>query len=274
MIDRIYIPTLGRHDNQITYNSLPTKWKKIVTMVVQEKEKHLYKYDCEYYVIGNDVGIAKTRELIYRYAGAQNYIMIDDDLKFIRRNQKYYGASPNMEKSKREFLETDFDDMFNEFENKQNDGIVLCGLRNANLPPNKKQYSDNSGGVYSVHSINGKLFMEIIDSIDFDTFFSCDGMEDLFLNLEILSRGYKIGKFDEFLYSNPSGEIGGCSTYRTKKNIEDSFFNLQKKYFNYIKFDGWKLADYNNISYPKIKMFWNKLLKDAPNSSSTLSKFI
>ena len=34
MIDRIYIPTLGRHDNQITYNSLSAKWKKIVTMVV------------------------------------------------------------------------------------------------------------------------------------------------------------------------------------------------------------------------------------------------
>ena len=66
--------------------------------------------------------------------------------------------------------------LINEFENKQNDGIVLCGLRNANLPPNK-QYSDNSGGVYSVHSINGKLFMEIIDSIDFDIILILGGID-------------------------------------------------------------------------------------------------
>ena len=273
MIDKIYIPTLGRYDDQITYNSLPTKWKKIVTMVVQEKEKHLYKYDCEYYVIGNDVGIAKTREAVYRYAGTQNYIMLDDDLKFKRRNQKYYGLSPNMKTSKREFVETDFDDMFNEFENKQNDGIVLCGLRKVGLPP-ASQYTNNSGGVYCVHSINGKLFMNIIDDIDFDTFYSCDGLEDLFLNLEILSRGFKIGKFDEFLYHNPEGYAGGCSTYRTKKSIELGFSHIQKKYSKYLQTNGWYDSDYNNISYPKVKVFWNKLLKDAPNISSTLDKFI
>ena len=273
MIDRIYIPTLGRHDNQITYNSLPTKWKKIVTMVVQEKEKHLYKYDCEYYVIGNDVGIAKTREIIYRYAGTQNYIVLDDDIKFIRRNQKYYGLSPNMEKSKREFVETDFDDMFNEFKNKQNDGILLCGLRSSRLPPTTSQYANN-GGVYTVYSINGKMFMNIIDDIDWD--FCPEMFEDVFINLEILSRGYKIGRFDEFLYEqSPSGsEIGGCFTYRTKKIMEESYFSLLKKYSNYIKFDGWKPPYHVDVSYPKSKVSWNKLLKDAPNASATLNKFI
>ena len=38
-LDKIYIPTLGRHDNQITYNALPDKWKKLVIMVVQKKEE-------------------------------------------------------------------------------------------------------------------------------------------------------------------------------------------------------------------------------------------
>ena len=78
-LDKIYIPTLGRHDNQITYNALPDKWKKLVIMVVQKKEEHLYEYDCEYLVVDNDIGIAKTREIIYRHGGRCRYIMIDDE---------------------------------------------------------------------------------------------------------------------------------------------------------------------------------------------------
>jgi chaperonin GroEL (HSP60 family) len=108
-LDKIYIPTLGRHDNQITYNHLPQKWKDITIMVIQEKEKHLYDYDCEYLVVDNDIGIAKTRETIYRLAGKTRYMIIDDDITFKRRNRRYYGLESNMEKSKRDFIDSDYD---------------------------------------------------------------------------------------------------------------------------------------------------------------------
>ena len=38
-------------------------------MVVQEQERKQYKYDCEYLVVDDNIGIAKTREIIYRDAG-------------------------------------------------------------------------------------------------------------------------------------------------------------------------------------------------------------
>ena len=37
-IDKIYIPTLGRVDNQITYNALPDFLKKITYLVIQDHE--------------------------------------------------------------------------------------------------------------------------------------------------------------------------------------------------------------------------------------------
>ena len=37
-IDKIYIPTLGRVDNQITYNTLPDFLKKITYLVIQDQE--------------------------------------------------------------------------------------------------------------------------------------------------------------------------------------------------------------------------------------------
>ena len=48
MIERIYIPTVRRTDNQITYNNLPDELKERVIMVVEPGERHLYKYPCEY----------------------------------------------------------------------------------------------------------------------------------------------------------------------------------------------------------------------------------
>ena len=68
-MEKIYIPTFKRVDNQITFNGLPDKYKEKTILVVQEQEREQYKYDCEYFVVGNDIGIAKTRELIYRKAG-------------------------------------------------------------------------------------------------------------------------------------------------------------------------------------------------------------
>ena len=35
---KIVIPTLGRMDNQITYNNLPQKWKNQTIFVVQQQE--------------------------------------------------------------------------------------------------------------------------------------------------------------------------------------------------------------------------------------------
>ena len=61
MIDKIYIPTVGRGDKQITWENLPQKWRDITIMVIQEKEKHLYDYDCEYLCIENPVSIISSK---------------------------------------------------------------------------------------------------------------------------------------------------------------------------------------------------------------------
>ena len=48
MIEKIFIPTVNRVDNQITYNHLPKELQKKVIFVVQEWEKDKYsKFDNE-----------------------------------------------------------------------------------------------------------------------------------------------------------------------------------------------------------------------------------
>ena len=88
---KIYIPTFKRVNEQITLNSIPDKYKDNVILVVQEQERHLHKHDVEYLVVGNDIGIAATREQIYNHASKKRYLMVDDDITFYRRNRKYIG---------------------------------------------------------------------------------------------------------------------------------------------------------------------------------------
>ena len=44
MIEKLYIPTLGRVNNQKSYNGLPEKWKRKTYLVVQDQEYNEYDF--------------------------------------------------------------------------------------------------------------------------------------------------------------------------------------------------------------------------------------
>ena len=118
MIETLYIPTMGRTDIQITYDNLPYKYQKMVKFVIPKKEFKLMtkKYgDDQLLVTPSKIkGIASTREFICKHAGETRFSMIDDDVIFYRRNQKYYsdlGRKSNMDKSKRQMTEQDFEEL-------------------------------------------------------------------------------------------------------------------------------------------------------------------
>ena len=71
MIEKIYIPTACRVNNQVTYNNLPKELQEKVVFVVQEWERDQYQYDAEYIVlppeikIGAKNALSRTRKIIY-----------------------------------------------------------------------------------------------------------------------------------------------------------------------------------------------------------------
>ena len=236
-MDRIYIPTLGRVDKQIFYNSIPDKLKKIVILVVQKDERDLYELDCDYFVTDNNIGLAKTEELIFYHAGKIRYIVSDDDISLYRRNSKYYwrhGGTSNMPGSKRKFIDEDWDDMIEDFNKSHNEGIVMCGLRHESLPP-RTTYGGHygPGPCFGIYSIDGTIFSKIIDDIDF-TFAPL--ASDINLMMEVLTKGYKNKLFDKYLYDQGVRfAAGGKGTYDERIKKEDyDMRKLQKKYPKYI----------------------------------------
>ena len=216
MIDKIYIPTFRRVDNQKCYNNLPDKYKKKVIMVVQEQERDEYNYDVEYLVVGNDIGIAKTRKHIYDHAGNTRFCMIDDDITIRRRNRKYMGAESNMEGSGRICTTEDMDYMFNMFNDWMNEGLMHVGCRDGNVIPSGLYYKEFSN-VSGVHFLNGEELNKWKDEVDWTM---VKVAEDSLLNLECLLRGFKNRVSDEFVsdgYSSMWTNKGGLENIRSSQ---------------------------------------------------------
>lgn len=206
---KIFIPTVNRPDNQITYNNLPASLKKDVTMVVQAWERDKYGYDCDYLVLpdleeyhfSHYYCISKTRKFIYDAGKDMKYVVLDDDLLFGRRNAKYWTGISNMEMSKRKCTEQDVLDMFAMYEEwLDEEEVTVCGCSHAENPPSNKAFSRNSS-LGSALWINGKDFREELPELDLT---SVKVMEDTYFLLQLLDRGYGNKVSQEFVFFNQS----------------------------------------------------------------------
>ena len=136
MIEKIYIPTLGRVDKQITFSHLPKFLQDKTTLVVQPHEKHLYD-NYPIMVLPEDwIGISRTRKYIIDNAGNNIFGIMDDDIELKRR----FSESP----TKRPLTEDDWKEFYNmTIEWLQND-VSFVGVRRGILPPVGKDWIENS----------------------------------------------------------------------------------------------------------------------------------
>ena len=214
MIDNIFIPTLGRSHNQITYDNLPEKWKKKTYLVVQEHESHLYQ-NYNILVLPNHIrSIAPTREWISKQNINKIYGVLDDDLKFYRTRMK----DEDLPKSKRKMTDEDFDELEKTVCEWLNNDIAVCGLSNAVRPPNIKQEYEDNKSVNAVFFFSGEK-IPVYDISWNDCVFS----EDTHVMLQIIEKGFKNRISNRFRFeSTPLHTSGGCSSYRTIENQNES----------------------------------------------------
>lgn len=207
MIERIYIPTVKRANNQISYNNLPDELKKRVVMVIDPNEKRLYSYDCEYLcipdeIVGTWTQLSETRKFIHKHAGAIKYAVIDDDVILKKRNQKYFsdGVS-DMEKSKREATPEEILRMYDMIDKwLDEDTIGIAGLSDPGIPPGSERYIDTVN-LFTYVFYDGRMISKIIDDMDIT---STRIAEDIIFMFEALSRGVNSRKSIEFMYDNRS----------------------------------------------------------------------
>lgn len=284
MIEKIFIPTVRRVENQITFNNLPDFLKKKVVMVVQAWERDQYHYDCEYLVLPDTdeyhfshyYCLAKTRKYIYNTAKKLKYAVIDDDITFYRRNRKYFGAESSMEKSRRIATDNDLIEMFSLFSNWLDlDHITVCGCGHVENPPSSKEYSENTS-LGSALWINGRDFAHILDTLDIT---SVKASEDTCFLLSLLTRGYGNRVSSEFVFHNSSAhkksmksDVWDAQTHeqtlRDHQHLEKMFPGIYKVVYD----ENGNRASGGYRGFGKSKVFWNKAYKRSNENS--LGKFL
>lgn len=211
MIELIIIPTLGRMDKQITYNSLPRKYKNMTFFVVQhhEFEEMNSRYPGKVLCLPAEINrIAPTREWIFNRFKHNIFMVFDDDLGFVIKEPN---PGEGTKWLTRKFSEQDFDDAFDLMNSWIADGVCHGGFLPAWVIPDVKQWPvrENQRNMTNVF-YNAK---NIPHDIEWNRVAAA---EDFDVNLQLLTRGFKNRISAKYMVlCSETNAAGGCSSWRT-----------------------------------------------------------
>ena len=211
---RIVIPTLGRMDNQVTYNNIPDHWKKHVSFVVQDHEyaEMNKRFPGKVYGLPADIKrIAPTRNWIYNKFAADRYFVMDDDLSFIVKR-------PN-------------DDSMKQVKDWMDEGIVYGCFNPTWVMPSLSGYPFSSNGKIMTNCFfNGPALPQGIQ------WERVDAAEDFDVNLQLLTQGFENRISGRYMVSpSETNAEGGCSIWRTLELHNDSQRKLHALWPNFVK---------------------------------------
>lgn len=264
----IIIPTLGRCDNQVTLANLPKWILQKTTLVVQqheyEKMLHLYGNKCNVWELPPGTqGIAQTRKLIANKWKGKNIFIMDDDLSFNVALPKPDGTFERREPTDDEWQALFFDII----KLMVQEGIVHGGLAASNVPP-----------VCEPVSYNGRIWTNVFyssrfnpDDVDFGEEYVLMP-EDFYVNLQLLTKGYKNAMINWFRVSpSATNSEGGCETFRTLENHNAGQIILQQKFPDFVKIREkvQKSGPWKDKTKLALTIYWKK----AYNSSQYATLF-
>ena len=250
---KIYIPTLGRVDNQMTYDNMPEWVQQKTSFVVQPKEESAFRKhwpDSNILILPeNDLGITNTRKFIVNHAADTKYLMIDDDIVFWKRNVDRETGKKNADKSKLPFTSEDWVSLLEWAESKLNNGYTVAGNRAITLPPKPKDDIEFSR-IMQVFFIDGsKLHRDKLQWV-------LDSSEDIHFIIQVLQMGGKIVTSDKYLYAcEDYHSDGGCKlSGRTSESTLRDMNKLANMYPKLIQMKDEFVELKNNFVYQKHRL--------------------
>jgi hypothetical protein len=212
---KIYIPTLGRVNRQITFEQMPPKVREITTLVVHDDEFHQHRE------LGRNVlscpiqgdGIGPVRDWILARAamrGEKYIMMLDDDLTVQRRAK----GGRILNATEAEYLEA-----LEWVEETLASGITACGLgvRFLAWAEKVKEYAEPARMMQSLAynvkmvKMSGARFMHGFEDMPKAL------MTDFNMTLQLLRNGLtnRVSLLHRITPRAPNAP-GGCATWRTE----------------------------------------------------------
>ena len=225
----IYIPSLGRsnmvHKGPLT--QVPEELLEEVNFVVSHEECEEYKTTlpdgCQVHAIDMSSGIGAVRQWIIENAVHPYVLFIDDDTNISYREEE----TGKLKKCGKE----QFKDMFNFVQEFFESGYAHVGLsERATNYTVTGQYAE-IGKMYNTCVYNRSVLLE--QEVRFDTL---SLMEDYDVTLSLLEKGFPNAIIYKYAFEQrKSGEVGGCSTYRTWEMQRKAAFKLAERHPGCVK---------------------------------------
>jgi hypothetical protein len=256
-LQRIYIPTLGRVDKQVTYSNMPDWVKDITYFVIQPHEEEIFRKtypNSNIKVLPLKIkGIARTREWIINDGGDDLYGMIDDDVTFWKRNVDRDTLKKNSDKSNEQLSSDDWKEMIEWIEGIVDTKWTIAGNKTKGLPPSPKEYSD-FGKLVAVYWINGSKLRR--EELKWDIEYG----EDIHFLLQVVSMGSKFGISDKWLHeSEGQYSEGGCQQQgRTMDKEELCVKEISLRYPNVITISDEVIELRDGVLWRKQKIDWRR----------------
>ena len=256
---KIYIPSLGRPNNQKAYDNLPSFLQEKTVLVVQPHENHLYSNYPIVVLPEDDYGISNTRKYIMELGHGEIFAMMDDDVIVKER-------TPNMSPTKRPMTEDSWKHLIDTTMEWLESDVNFVSLMQGNLPPRGKDYADNSASCALVF-YDGK---KIPTTNEFNWFPDLLA-EDAHIHLQLLLKGYNNRVWQKYCCTQLSYSKGGCESFRSLDMMNKSHEKLVEQYPDVVKWftkDGKQLISENKKSYgwKRVKILYNKAGKIGANN--------
>ena len=270
---RIYIPTLGRRDKQITFNTLTKFWQERTWFVVHRREVELFKGHPNLVVV-EKIGAPHARQTAVDHclkgflAGecSASLFMFDDDLRFSQRvkdwnidtNVRLEQMSPDDLHKALEFFQERLDDYAAV-------GMSARGMNNQ-VPDHPYKEAGRLMRAFGVRA-------DILDykKIRFDKF---EYWEDFHVTLELLKNGYATYVSTAHCNDGITNADGGCSEYRNRDGLLKTRGEFIEYHAPYVKANDKSSESWGNTdesTMPDIRIAWVKCYEDAVRRFQNLS---
>lgn len=216
---RIFVPTYGRSESQVTFYNLPPSIRETTRLVIQAREREKYNGIPSFnkLVLPENIrGIGPTRQfLIDNY---NTVLMLDDDLDFATRRE-------DIPERFRASTHEDIHNMINTLFEMLAEGYHLVGVsgrEGANR--DTRQFKDVSRQL-RIHAVDAAFFRH--KGIRFDRI---PYMEDFDATLQLLELGYPNRVLNGWVHNQHAGSnaSGGCSEERTLEAHNEAALKLKR----------------------------------------------
>jgi hypothetical protein len=228
---KIYIPTYGRAARQVTLKNLPPALRDRVSLVVQQREAHLYagfKGQVEVKVLpGHIRTIGPTRDWIIQSHRVKKHgdalVMLDDDIKFDTRRKddptKFLTST-----------EREVERLFRDLE------VILQSYTHAGVLAREGGNRVTEEVIYCTRMMRVLAYNVREMQKEKIQFSRLKVMEDFDVTLSLLRRGHQNAILCNWVQGQGSSNAeGGCSHYRTLSLHAQSAVGLKKLHPEFVK---------------------------------------